>query len=60
MKHGAKVTLICQTAKIGVGCLRGNGQTPHSRFLGVPETACACRLAPCTSSTSGHPSTDKL
>ena len=21
MKHGAKVTLICQTAKIGVGCL---------------------------------------
>ena len=22
MKHGAKVTLICQTAKIGVGCLR--------------------------------------
>jgi|GEM_PF-4390638 len=22
MKHGAKVTLICQTAKIGVGCLQ--------------------------------------
>ena len=23
MKHGAKVTLICQTPKIGVGCLLG-------------------------------------